>query len=157
MNPDFTLFGLCLTSTLKKIAKISCLQLMKEFQIRFNHKAKRSNAKKFNFRRLPKSSPLNCWVEISYCSEIYFFLRQTQLRALYKNVPRSGWGPRQEKLTERRGVIPSSRVSSVGLTSPFPCVHLALLSASPKGRKTLYLFNSVVNFLFVFLKMILPH
>ena len=67
MNPDFTLFGLCLTSTLKKIAKISCLQLMKEFQIRFNHKAKRSNAKKFNFRRLPKSSPLNCWVEISYC------------------------------------------------------------------------------------------
>lgn len=97
MNPDFTLFGLCLTSTLKKIAKISCLQLMKEFQIRFNHKAKRSNAKKFNFRRLPKSSPLNCWVEISYCSEIYFFLRQTQLRTLYKNVPRSGWGPRQEK------------------------------------------------------------
>lgn len=141
MNPDFTLYGLCLASTLKKIAKISCLQLMKEFQIRFNHKAKRSNAKKFNFRRLPKSSPLNCWVEISYWKKkgkfTSFFDKHSSAHCT-KTSQGLVEGLVKKKLTERRGVIPSSRVSSVGLTSPFPCVHLALLSASPKGRKTLY-------------------
>lgn len=135
MNPDFTLFGLCLTSTLKKIAKISCLQLMKEFQIRFNHKAKRSNAKKFNFRRLPKSSVelLGRNIVLFIIGKFTSFFDKHSSAHCTKTSQGLVEGLAKNKLAERRGVIPSSRVSSVRLTTRLVCACLALSMRAPRA------------------------